>query len=663
VGAIGTANTPIVDVALLYNDGTGAFTSPVYFLGGEQDGIFNTLRPWAMVAGDMNGDGLPDLAVGHEHQHCSVILSDGLGGFGAPITHVVGSGAWGISNESGIALVDAEHDGDLDVLFSCIYMEIVTSQEPGAVALFRNDGAGSLGAPELIALVPYSTGVATLDAADVTGDGWDDIIVGWEGGGDLGWGVVPSDGAGSFSGATRYTANERPSAVCPADLDGDLDIDLVLPADGSLAASVHLNPGDGDFSVHPVQPASGVTRDIDAGDIDNDGDEDLAFVGAYGVKVLRNQGDGTFDPAVTYPSTQYGRKVKLRDLNGDGLLDLVWADDSFSPPYDFKTRMNTGGGVFGPQTTWPVGTCGTWDLGVFDIDNDGDLDVLLAELLACFGLLEKYIYVSRNNGDGTFASPYQVSVPSGMFGITAGDFDEDGKLDLATTTALGINTIFGNGDGTYGAQVMLNAPEGTHDIVARDLNGDGHVDLLGQGAHSYPPSTTGGSLVVLLGNGDGTFQPRQIYRGDPSGTTGIDVGDVDGDGDPDVLLSNYDANDVSTFLNRGDGTFDPQRRYGGAGVLIDIRVRDFTGDGVLDIGLAATNGYLPMSGAQILPGIGVGGCAADTNGDGAVNVDDLTAVILDWGTDGSVNNADVDGSGLVDVDDLTMIILGWGPCP
>ena len=74
------------------------------------------------------------------------------------------------------------------------------------------------------------------------------------------------------------------------------------------------------------------------------------------------------------------------------------------------------------------------------------IDVLLAELLACFGYLEKYIYVNKNNGDGTFAPPYQIAVPSGMFGITAGDFDEDGNLDLATTTALGINTIFGNGD-------------------------------------------------------------------------------------------------------------------------------------------------------------------------------------------------------------------------
>ncbi len=192
----------------------------------------------------------------------------------------------------------------------------------------------------------------------------------------------------------------------------------------------------------------------------------------------------------------------------------------------------------------------------------------------------------------------------GLFGIAAGDFNEDGNLDLATTTSLGINTFPGNGDGTYGTQVLFPAPEGTHDLLAHDLNGDGHIDLVGQGAHSYPSSTPGAHLTVILGNGDGTFQTRQIYAGDPSGSTGMDIGDVDQDGDPDVLLSNYYSHDVSVHLNRGDGTFEePHRRYGAAGNLIDIRVRDFTGDGVLDFSVG-TRFDLNSVGVQVIPGTG-----------------------------------------------------------
>jgi hypothetical protein len=109
---------------------------------------------------------------------------------------------------------------------------------------------------------------------------------------------------------------------------------------------------------------------------------------------------------------------------------------------------------------------------------------------------------------------------------------------------------------------------------------------------------------VILGNGDGTFQTRQIYAGDPSGSTGMDIGDVDQDGDADVLLSNYYSHDVSVHLNLGDGTFEePHRRYGAAGNLIDIRVRDFTGDGVLDFSVG-TRFDLNSVGVQIIPGIG-----------------------------------------------------------
>jgi len=614
VGAIGGSSGPVEEVAVLYNDGAGGFSAPVMFLAGIPSGGFPFVRPWTVVAGDLSGDGYPDLVIGHEYQHCSVLINDGAGGFGPPATYAVGAGPWGISMESGVTLLDAEHDGDLDVVFSCQFMKVYIPDDRGAVALLRNQGNGVLGPHEIYPLVSGSTGSADLASADVNGDGWDDIVLGWVGDGEVGWGVVPADKLGAFGAATRYIAGEQATSVSPVDIDGDGDIDVVIPAEGNRAVSVHLNPGEGDFSTHPVYPAPGFRRGhMDAGDIDNDGDEDVVIGGGgYAsdgwIQVLRNQGDGTYAAAVSYPAPQTAICAKLRDLNGDNLLDLVWADAPDAPPYNFKTRMNLGGGNFGPLANWPVGTCGTWDMGVFDIDNDGDLDVLLAELLACFGILEKYIYVNLNHGDGTFAPPILVENLDGLgsFGITVADFDRDGHPDMATTTPLGIYVYPGNGDGTFGPHLTFPAPEGTHQLRTTDLNGDGFADLVGQGAHSHPASTSGGSIVVLLGNGDGTFDPVTVYPADRLGSADIDIADLDGDGDPDVFLANHDAHDVSIFFNRGDGTFDPQFRYGAAGTALGLRVRDFTGDGIPDLGIHTTGDPNPFGlvGLEIVPGIG-----------------------------------------------------------
>ena len=104
-----------------------------------------------------------------------------------------------------------------------------------------------------------------------------------------------------------------------------------------------------------------------------------------------------------------------------------------------------------------------------------------------------------SGSDGTFAPPILVENLDGLgsFGITVADFDRDGHPDMATTTPLGIYVYPGNGDGTFGPHASFPAPEGTHQLRTTDLNGDGFADLVGQGAHSHPASTSGGSIDDL----------------------------------------------------------------------------------------------------------------------------------------------------------------------
>jgi hypothetical protein len=177
--------------------------------------------------------------------------------------------------------------------------------------------------------------------------------------------------------------------------------------------------------------------------------------------------------------------------------------------------------------------------------------------------------------------------------ITWGDYNEDGDVDLAFAQFYpAVGLLLGNGDGTFLPAVLLPVAQGPHGIVTGDLDDDGHQDLalcLPGGADVLQ------SMAVMLGRGDGTFGSATIYLAsyspDLSGATAIKAGDLDGDGDLDLLVANYGSNDASIYRNHGDGTFDPQVRYGVGHSPIDLSVADFDANGSLDIAAAIAPGF------------------------------------------------------------------------
>ncbi|HRH61611.1 MAG TPA: FG-GAP-like repeat-containing protein, partial [Chitinophagaceae bacterium] len=209
-------------------------------------------------------------------------------------------------------------------------------------------------------------------------------------------------------------------------------------------------------------------------------------------------------------------------------------------------------------------------------------------------LSARRIFISKNNGAGIFSAPIIKEVNPFPSCIAAADFNKDGRIDITTGQSLSVDVDLNNGSPTIFADPVSYKTEGSpYDIMVADFNKDGNLDIATCTEYNFE------GMSVLLGNGNGTFQPAQNYKGayspDLRNESGITSGDVDGDGDEDIIVGNYASNDVSIYLNTGNGTFIFKAR---AGIYYGVEApvyADFTGDGKKDIAALIS---LPPSGIQ-----------------------------------------------------------------
>src|SRR5215469_7214854 len=256
------------------------------------------------------------------------------------------------------------------------------------------------------------------------------------------------------------------------------------------------------------------------------------------------------------------------DFNGDGKLDLVIADSCQNSRCDtvgvVSVLLGNGDGTFHGARKFQAGPAGTSALFVTsgDFNRDGKLDLLVINNgINLFG----DVSVLLGNGDGTFQPPVTYGVGgSTPVWAAVGDLNRDGKLDLAVANQCGhdpacrqgtVSILLGNGDGTFRPQQSFFVGIFPLAVAVADFNGDGHRDLvLTLPCGTDGTCTSNGGVGILLGNGDGTFQPVAVYIGLGSDTAELGVGDFNGDHHADVVALDYQTSDITLFLGNGNGT-------------------------------------------------------------------------------------------------------------
>ncbi|MEM7205738.1 MAG: VCBS repeat-containing protein [Planctomycetota bacterium] len=630
---------------LYRNEGGGRFVDATAGLPLE------SVMTRAMAFGDLDGDGDNDLVYGTGRTFSifplparnELLVNDGAGNFATTAT------ALGEGQTSAVELGDLDGDGDLDVMVANdgVFGELNN--------LFLNQGAGRF-VNATDRLPPHRQETTCAALGDVDADGDLDIVFG----NSTSSAGAPNrlylnDGNAHFQDVSgRLPLNgDQTLSLALADIDGDGDLDLVVDNVGE--DRLYRNDGATFAATGRLPPIDGPVR---AGDVDGDGDQDLVVART----LLLNDGTGWFTDATAgrVPPGGVATDVRLSDVDRDGDLDIATA----ALVGQNGLLLNDGRGSFVDvgATRIPVDDQNAKAVALVDVDADGDADLLVGNgyvpLVGPGPFPSSQSRLYRNDGSGAFTDVTAASLPldrEDTQAVAAGDVDGDGDLDLVIGTSGNPHLWLNDGLGTFAdasAQLPLSF-EPTQGLTLTDVDGDGDFDLVV--AKEFT------SNHLYLNDGGGTFVDASAARmpADSDTSLGVAAGDVDGDGDPDLLFANTAQDRL--YENTGGGFFvdvtatrlpvDPVWSYA-------VAVGDVDGDGDLDVmaGTSTRNRLYRNDGAgrfidataqmPLDTSRSYGLAVADLDEDG-----DLDAVFANEGLDPSPNRVYLnDGSGtFVDV--------------
>ena len=406
--------------------------------------------------------------------------------------------------------------------------------------------------------------------------------------------VLSGLGDGSFADTQRLDVGGAASDLVTEDFNGDGHVDIVAAHRYTEDLSVLHGHADGRFGIlgegDPVNrrvPAGPTPTDLVAADFDNDGEMDVVVVNADddGVSFVRGLGDGDFLPPVRTAVGDVPIFAEPVEFNDDEFVDLIVVSDRESRVHFLAGAGNGTFELTGYQRTSSApraATTGDWD-------GDGRLDLAII----CYGgAVNLYL------GNGTaFDPPEYLSGRTGLGSVVAADFDGDSHADIAMSNpeSGAVSFVYGLADGTLASPRIRRVGSGPRSVIAGDFTGDGHADIMAADYGHYWGAADI-RITLLKGVGEGaTGDPIHFPVHDrPYSLT---KSDVDGDGDLDVLIARPDHS-VGVAINRGEGIFEILHQLPTGERPIATAAADLNRDGLIDIAIA-NFGQLPEDESQV----------------------------------------------------------------
>jgi hypothetical protein len=537
-------------------------------------------NPSFIATGDFNGNGKVDVAVaGKSASLLAILLNDGNGNLNKPILYTFPK------TPTALTAADFNNDGHSD---------LAVANADGSVSILLGKGAGMFGPLPDISVASGS--LSSIVFGDFNKDGKIDLAVTQRAQKLVS--VLIGNGDGTFASPASYPVGSEPISTVVADLNSDGISDLIVINKSSNTFSVLNGNGDGTFKSAVDFVAGNAPLAAVAGDFYGNGQVALAIINhsSQSVSVPLGNGNGTFKAARSYPSGQKPVSIASGYLSGNKLPGLVVANYCGSDPSCNKAGsiavfIADSTGAYKLSATYPVGA-GPVSVSLADVNGDGYADII------ALNRLDKTVSVLLGVGDGTFGQQITSALNGAPVTGAVGDFNKDGKPDLAVAEDCGAGTcsqpgsveiLVGAGDGTFQSAANYAAGYAPDSVAVGDVNGDKNPDIIvanrcGKDASCQSPGTG----TVLLGDGTGKFTAGTDAAVGNSPSS-IALGSLTGSGDLDLVVARSTDDTVAVLLGNGDGSFKAPVTYAVGVAPASLVVADFNGDGKPDVAVANLN--------------------------------------------------------------------------